>query len=82
LGCAYDSGKGEIFLVNSASGTVSVLSDSNNKVVSTVTVGQSPYRDLYDSGKGEVFVVTTVLTLFQSPDKNNAVVPTLFVFAA
>ena len=37
-GVAYDSGKGEIFVVNSGAGTALVLSDSNDKVVLTVMI--------------------------------------------
>ena len=79
-GVAYDSGKSEIFIVNSVSGTVSVLSDSNNKVVATVTVGQAPYRDLYDSGKGEVFVADyDANSVSVISDKSNKVVATVSV---
>jgi len=42
---------------NQHSGTVSVISDSTNAVVSTVSVGLDPVEVAYDSGKGEVFVV-------------------------
>jgi YVTN family beta-propeller protein len=77
-GVAYDSGKSEIFLVNSASGTVSVLTDSKNKVVSTINVGQSPYRDLYDSGQHEVFVANYAAnTVSVISDKSNSVVATV-----
>jgi len=55
-GVTYDSGKGEIYVVNSASGTVSVYSDNNFVLLKTITVGQTPYRDVYDSKKGEIFV--------------------------
>ena len=55
-GVAYDSAKGEIFVVNSGTGTVSVLSDSDFTILATVPVGQQPYRDIYDSGRGEIFV--------------------------
>ena len=51
--------KGEIFVANSGGGTgstVSVISDSTNTVVATVTVGTGPYDLGYDSAKGEVFV--------------------------
>ena len=79
-GVAYDSGKSEIFVVNSASGTVSVLSDSNNKVLTTVTVGQSPYRDLYDSGKSEVFIANYgANSVSVISDKKNSVVATVTV---
>ena len=39
----YDSGKGEIFVLNRSSASVSVISDSNNAVIATVTVGTNPY---------------------------------------
>ncbi len=55
-GAAYDSGKGEVFVVNYGSDTVSVILDTNNTVVATVNVGNAPYGAAYDSGKGEVFV--------------------------
>ncbi len=77
-GVAYDSGKAEVFVVNSGAGTVMVLSDSNYAVLATVTVGQTPYRDTYDSGQGEVFVANygdgsvSVIS-----DKTNAVVATV-----
>ena len=41
-GLAYDSGKGEIFVANYYTDTVSVISDSTNSVVATVTVGEAP----------------------------------------
>ena len=56
MGIAYDSGKGEIFVANEGDGTVSILSDSNNSLVATVTVGEYPTGVAYDSGKGEIFV--------------------------
>ena len=60
-GAAYDSGKGEIFVANSNSevfgGTVSVISDTNNTVVATVSAeAYDPSGVAYDSAKGEVFV--------------------------
>jgi YVTN family beta-propeller protein len=55
-GVAYDSGKNEIFVVDSYRGSVLVLSDSYNSLVATVTVGNHPYRAIYDSAKGEIFV--------------------------
>jgi YVTN family beta-propeller protein len=58
---AYDSGKGVIFVANpgtnSAPGSVSVISDSTNAIIATVTVGTGPNAMVYDSGKGEVYVV-------------------------
>jgi YVTN family beta-propeller protein len=63
-GAAYDSAKGEIFIGNSYSNDVSVISDATNKVVTTIPVGNGGKGDhyggntllTYDSGKGEVFV--------------------------
>ena len=55
-GVAYDPSKGEIFVANSGYNTVTVISDSTNKVVKTITVGTSPTGLAYDSGKGEIFV--------------------------
>ena len=55
-GVAYDSGKGELWVVDSGAGMVKALSDSNYDVLHTVNVGQTPYRDIYDAGTGEIFV--------------------------
>ena len=69
LGIAYDSAKGEIFVGNAGSpggfnvtsqagtNTVSVISDSNNKVVATIDMGAPAGNVVYDSGKGEIFVI-------------------------
>jgi len=65
---AYDSGKGEVFVVNGTqvpnstpNETVSVISDATNTVVATVKVAASGNNLglAYDSGKGEVFVAGT-----------------------
>ncbi len=53
-GPVYDSGKGEIFL-NSGDQTV-VISDSTNKVVTTINTGSETSCGMaYDSGKDEIF---------------------------
>jgi len=61
---AYDSGKGEIYVVsvnpNFDSDTISVISDSSNTVVANVTVGSLPSDIAYDSAKGEVFVANSL----------------------
>ena len=81
-GVAYDSGKAEVFVVNSAAGTVMVLSDSSYAVLATVTVGASPYRDVYDSGQGEVFVANYgANSVSVISDKTNTVVATVPVGA-
>lgn len=58
-GLAYDSGKGEVFAMNSGDGTVSVVSDATNTVVATIPVTSpwlGPESAAYDSAMGEVFV--------------------------
>jgi YVTN family beta-propeller protein len=54
----YDSGKGEMFVSNYASGVVSVILDSTREVVATIPLGTNPYPTglIYDSGKGEIYV--------------------------
>jgi YVTN family beta-propeller protein len=82
-GVAYDSAKGEIFVVNSAAGTVLVLSDSNYEVLATVSVGQQPYRAVYDSGKGEIFVANYgSSSVSVISDQTNKVVATIPVGAS
>jgi YVTN family beta-propeller protein len=52
----YDPAKGEVFVLESNSGSVSVLDDATDRVVATIPVGNSPMGGAYDAGKGEVFV--------------------------
>ena len=49
-GVAYDSLMGEVFIANGDTDSVTVISDSTNKVVATVPVGKVPYGTAYDSG--------------------------------
>jgi YVTN family beta-propeller protein len=67
LAIAYDSGKGEIFVAEATNpnmgalnpdnpGIVSVISDSSNKVLTTIPVGEGSMAIAYDSGKDEIFV--------------------------
>jgi YVTN family beta-propeller protein len=76
---AYDSGMGEVFVANQGSGkAVSVISDSTNTVVATVTVGSAPTGVAYDSGKGEVFVTNEgSATVSVISDSTNTVVATI-----
>jgi YVTN family beta-propeller protein len=57
---AYDSGKGEIFVANQGDNTVSVISDTTNRVIATISTGQTFGNKAcalaYDSVKHEVFV--------------------------
>src|SRR3989454_6654221 len=49
---AYDSGKGELFVANQHSDTVSVISDATNTVVATIPAGAVPKGPPYGSGNG------------------------------
>ena len=80
IGVAYDSGKGEVFVANSGSDNVSVISDATNAVVATVLVGTTPEGVAYDSGKGEVFVANLYSdNVSVISDATNAVVATVAV---
>ena len=60
--------------------SVSVISDSTNAVVATVTVGINPESVAYDSGKGEIFVANDGSnTVSVISDSTNAVVATVTV---
>ena len=62
----------------SSSGNVSVISDSTNAVVATVTAGNFPYGMAYDSAKGEVFVFNEDSgTVSVISDSSNSVVATI-----
>ena len=41
-GAVYDSGKGEVFVTNAGSDTVSVISDKTNAVIATVPMRYAP----------------------------------------
>jgi len=58
-GIVFDSAKGEMFVANYLSDNISVINDSQNRVVATVSLeGASggPTSLAYDSGRGEVYV--------------------------
>jgi YVTN family beta-propeller protein len=77
-GEAYDSGMGEVFVTNSGSNNVSVVSDSSNSVVAKVNVGSGPGSLAYDSAKGEVFVANyRAGTISVISDSSNKVVDTM-----
>jgi YVTN family beta-propeller protein len=80
-GIAYDSGKKEVYVVNTIDGTVSVI-DINNQVIATIPVGKSPTRIAYNSGKGEVFVTNEESsTVSVISDSKHEVVATITVDA-
>ena len=79
-GITYDSGKGEMFIANYGSNTVTAISDRTDSVVATVPVGVEPIDVAYDSGKGEVFVTNDGSgTVFVISDTTNAVVANVAV---
>jgi YVTN family beta-propeller protein len=55
-GVAYDSAKGEVWVVNELSNYVSVINDTNDKVVANVSVGAAPIELAYGPGTGKVVV--------------------------
>jgi YVTN family beta-propeller protein len=55
----YDTGKGEIFLANPASDSVSVLVESTHSVVAIIPVPTDPIALAYGPSSGEVFVLET-----------------------
>jgi YVTN family beta-propeller protein len=74
-GVAYDSGKGEVFVTHFFNDSITVLSDSNNAVVTTIHLAQNyePVGLAYDSAKGEIFVANyganTVSIISDATDK-------------
>jgi len=46
IGVAFDSNLNEIFVTNSRSNTVSVISDAANRVTATIIVGSRPENSL------------------------------------
>jgi hypothetical protein len=88
---AYDSAKGEVFVSNGGqndvenlpSSLVSIISDSNNVVVSNVTVGSAPFGEVYDPAKSEMFVANfgadtvSVISDSASPGTTSTPTPTL-----
>ena len=56
-GLAYDSARGEVFVTNSNSNSVSVIMGTNDSVVATINVGHVPYGNpAWDGSQGELFV--------------------------
>ncbi len=77
---AYDSGKAEMFVVNSGDDSVSVISDKNNTVIATIPVMPFPAGIAYDPGKEEVFVANSGWnTVSVISDATNTVVANITV---
>jgi len=78
LSLVYDSGRGEIFVANYNSSSVSIISDSTNLIVATVDVGEGPNGLAYDSVNGYIFVTNyNSKSVSVISDKNNSVIATL-----
>ena len=78
VNAAYDSGKGELFVADFSSHTVSVISDVTREILATIPVDINPNGMAYDSGKGEVFVANTGSnTVSVISDATNTVVATI-----
>ena len=56
---AYDPSNNYIYVANYGAGTVSVISGTNNTVISTVSVGTNPHGVAYDSSNGYIYVANS-----------------------
>ncbi|MCI4322867.1 MAG: PKD domain-containing protein [Thermoplasmata archaeon] len=75
---AYDSGKGEVFVANTNTFTVSVINDTNDSVVATIATQGWPDALTYDWAKGEIFVACEYSdSVDVIDDSNNSVVATI-----
>lgn len=77
----YDPGRGEVFIANSGSDSASVISDRNNTVADTLSLGSStgPVAVAYDSTMGEVFVLKEAGNVSVINDSTDSIVATLKV---
>ncbi|MEM3846806.1 MAG: hypothetical protein QXU98_14010, partial [Candidatus Parvarchaeota archaeon] len=55
-GVAYDSASNTIYVANTGSNNVSVISGSTNHVIATVYVGSAPYAVAYDPTNNSIYV--------------------------
>lgn len=75
---AYDSARGEVFVTNLVSNNVSVISDSTDSVMASISVPGGPIGVVYDSEKGEIFVANVYNnTVSVISDVTNAIVATI-----
>src|SRR2546427_12060624 len=80
VGLAYDGGTGEIFVWNEVSNEVTIISDSTNAVMATVSVGSFPVGVAYDAQKGEIFVANSgANTVSVISDVNRGVIANIHV---
>jgi len=75
----YDSAKGLVYVANTNSENLSVVSDTNDTVVATIALGADPGEVVYDAAQAEVFVSAynegDVLVLSATTNAETAVVP-------
>ncbi|MCI4323196.1 MAG: PKD domain-containing protein [Thermoplasmata archaeon] len=77
-GIVYDPGTGELFVADSQTSSVSVISEQTDLVVATIPVGNTPTGLAYDPGLGEIFVANEVDdTVSVISDTNDSVVATI-----
>ncbi len=78
-GEAFDSANGEIFIADSESDSVSVISGSSNSVITTIKVGTDPSTVVFDASNGKLYVlnfdVGTVSIVMGSTNKVIKTVP-------
>ena len=76
-GVAYDPAKGKVYVADT---NLSIVSDSSNMLVGTVTLASAPipFGVAYDSGKGELFVTDfQAKTVYVVNDTTNTVATTI-----
>jgi len=74
---AYDSKKNEVFVANSESSSVTVISQATSTVLAVIFVGGTPEGIAFDSGKGEIFVggASTVSVISDATNTVVAAIP-------
>jgi YVTN family beta-propeller protein len=78
IAAAYDSSRGEVFVVNQYTSNVRVISTASNTVVATIPVGVKPVAAVYDGAQGEVFVANSYSNnVSVISDTSNTVVSTV-----
>src|SRR5437764_1397688 len=55
-GLAFYPATGNVYVANFGTGTVSVISDSTNRIISRLVVGNNPFGVLYDPANQQIYV--------------------------
>ena len=58
-GIAYNPTDGKVYVANSLSGTISVISGFSNTVVKTITVGKTPIGLSYNPENNSIYVANS-----------------------